>query len=223
MQKYIYKITSPSNKIYIGQSTIPINRKIDSYRKMELYNVGIRKIVSAIQKHKWENMLFEVIEENTNWSTYELDQHEIYWISFYDSVNTGYNMTTGGGGVNSECARALAINHHASMSDEKKEKRKINCSKGQLKRYQEMPDSEKTRKQKSESHKGTYKIESPDGRVWVTDNGLKDFADQYNNEIKISYWQLFNAYRKCYNKETTKIIRKNINTWKVTRIDKPDN
>jgi hypothetical protein len=63
MQKYIYKITSPSNKIYIGQSTIPINRKIDSYKKMELYNVGIRKIVSAIRKHKWENMLFEVIEE----------------------------------------------------------------------------------------------------------------------------------------------------------------
>lgn len=220
MVKYIYKITSPSKKIYIGQSTILFEQKYNDYQKCELYTISNRKIIKAIKKHKWKNMLFEIIEQNDQWTKQELNDQEIFWINYYDSVNTGYNMTIGGDGVDSECARKLATIHHATMSEEKKQQRKENCSKGQQKRFQENPDSEITKKRKSDSHKGSYKIESPDGRIWETNIGLKEFAEKYKDEIQIGYWQLFNAYRRCYNNKTIARKRKDNNRWKVIRIDK---
>lgn len=96
-------------------------------------------------------------------------------------------------------------------------------SAAQTKRFLGSPDSTATKKRKSDAHKGTYIIESPDGRIWVTDQGLKDFAELYKNELTVTYWQLFNAYRKCYNKLSTYKKRKDNNTWKVTRLDKLNN
>lgn len=223
MIRYIYKITSPSNKIYIGQSTKPVEDKIYSYVLCERYTTSKRKIVSAIKKYGWDNMTFEVLEENNQWSKEELNGREIFWISYFDSVNCGYNMTKGGDGVDSACAKQLALAHHRNMSEEKKEARKKNCSIGQLQRFKENPESELTKKRKSDSHKGVYRIESPDGRIWETDIGLKDFAEKFKNELNVNYWQLFNAYRKCYNNTVIQRKRKDNNTWKVTRLDKPNN
>jgi hypothetical protein len=112
-----------------------------------------------------------------------------------------------------------ATKHHATMTEEKKKERAQNCSKGQLKRFQETPDSALTKKRKSDSHNGVYRIEAPDGRVWETNIGLKGFALQFKNEIKVSYWRLFGAYRKCYNNTTVVRKRKDNNNWKVTRLD----
>lgn len=223
MTKYIYKITSPSGKIYIGQSTKSVEDKIYSYVLCERYSNSKRKIVRAIKKHGWQNMIFEVIEENSSWSKEELDNREIFWISHYNSIETGYNMTIGGDGVDSDCARKFAITHHRTMSEEKKQTRKKNCSNGQLRRFKENPESDITKKRKSDAHKGTYRIESPDGKIWETDIGLKEFAKQYKNELTVDYWQLFNAYRKCYNNTVVKRKRKDNNNWRVTRLDKPNN
>lgn len=223
MKKYIYKITSPSKKIYIGQSTIPVENKILFYSRIEKYCKSKRKISTAIKKYKWENMVFEVIDFNDNWSKEELNSKEIFWISFYNSVNEGYNMTEGGDGVDSRCAKELALSHHRTMTEEKKEIRKQNCRKGQLKRFQNCPESEITKQRKSNSHKGSYRIESPEGKVWITDIGLKDFAELYKNEIKITYWQLFSAYRSCYNSKAVTRKRKDNNLWKVARLDKSSN
>ena len=82
-----------------------------------------------------------------------------------------------------------------------------------------LPDSDETKRRKSDAHKGKYLIESPDGRIWETDLGLKDFAKLHENELKIGYWQLFGAYRKCYNNTVTTRNRKDNNHWKVKRID----
>lgn len=217
--KYIYLITSPIGKHYVGQSKVSYNRKKYWYSLLEHKDTTDRKIVNAIKKYSWANMKFEVIERNDDWTKQELDNREIYWIAHYNSVNLGYNMTIGGDGVDSACARNNALKHHASMSEEKKLSRSKNCSKGQKKRYQNCPDTQETKQRKSDSHKGSYKIESPEGKIWITDIGLKDFAEQYKNEIKISYWQLFSAYRKCYNNTVTIKKRKDQNNWKVTRID----
>ena len=61
----------------------------------------------------------------------------------------------------------------------------------------------------------------PDGKEWITTLGLKEFAEQYQEELNATYWVLFGAYRKCYNNTVTTITRKNANQWKVTRIDTP--
>lgn len=223
MKKYIYKITSPSKKIYIGQATVSFEKKKESYRKAELYNKGNRKIVNAIKKYTWSEMIFEVIEENDKWSKEELNKREIFWIEYFDSINTGYNMTKGGDGVDSECARQNATQHHASMTEAKKKERAKNCSKGQINRFKENPESNVTKKRKSDSHKGSYRIVSPNGKVWETDIGLKEFAEKFKDETNMGYWQLFSAYRRCYNNTIVVRKRKDNNNWQVTRIDKPNN
>ncbi len=217
--KYIYLITSPSGKQYIGQSKVPIEQKIKSYLILEKNIKSNRLIANAIQKYGWAQMKFEIIESNNNWTQEQLNSREIFWIKKYNTLVEGYNMTSGGEGVDSECARSNAIKHHRTMSNEKKAQRAENCSKGQLKRFQQHPDSEETKKRKRDSHNGLYRIESPDGRVWETNIGLKGFAEKFKNEIQITYWQLFSAYRKCYTNVLTIRKRKDNNCWKVIRLD----
>jgi len=191
--KYIYKITSPSGKIYIGQSKMSVENKLKAYRDLEKNTKSNRKIANAIQKHGFSNMKFEIIEENSNWTKEELNAREIHWIAHYNTVNEGYNMTLGGEGVDSECARQNALRHYRTMAEDKK------------------------------IQKGEYRIESPEGKVWITNLGLEEFANTYANEIKIRYWQLFSAYRKCYNSKPVLRKRKDSNNWKVTRLDKSNN
>jgi group I intron endonuclease len=58
----IYKITSPSNKIYIGQS-IDIKKRFDSYRRMDKKNKKQTKLWNSFLKHGFLNHKFEIIEE----------------------------------------------------------------------------------------------------------------------------------------------------------------
>lgn len=84
----IYKITSPSNKIYIGQSW-NIKKRFGTYssgnckRQCKLYN--------SFQKHGVKNHVFEEIEiYNENITQYYLDQKEIYWWLHY--IDLGFEM-----------------------------------------------------------------------------------------------------------------------------------
>jgi len=86
----IYKITSPTNKIYIGQSINCDNRKT-YYRTLNCK--GQPKLYHSLQKHGWENHMFEIIE-HTNIP----NEREIYWINYYNSVNNGLNCSLGGSG-----------------------------------------------------------------------------------------------------------------------------
>jgi group I intron endonuclease len=217
--KYIYLITSPSGKQYVGKCTLPLEQKAVLYQSAAKYYPDIKRpVLIAIRKYGWDNMQFEIIEQNNKWTTQELNAREKHWIQHYKTLHTGYNITGGGDGHDSESAKLFWSN----ASTEWKQQRALNCSKGQLKRFENNPESEKTKKRKSDAHNGSYRIESSDGRVWETDIGLKGFAEQFQTELKISYWGLFNAYRKCYNKQDSIVIRKNTNNWKVTRIDKSD-
>jgi hypothetical protein len=129
-------------------------------------------------------------------------------------------MTKGGDGVDSKCAQSNALIHHKNMTEEKKAQRSKNCSLGQRKRFIETPESNLTRQRKSDAHKGQYQIVSPDGKTWITYKGLKDFAETHKDEINVTYWQLFSAYRKCYTNTVNVKKRKNENNWKVIRLDK---
>lgn len=217
--KYIYLITSPSGKQYVGKSTLLLEQKAIIYQSSAKYFLDIKRpILVAIRKYGWDNMKFEIIERNDNWTTLDLNAREKYWIEYYETLRNGYNVTAGGDGHDSESAKLF----WQRASEEWKRQRASNCSIGQKKRYAKNSDSDQTKKRKSDSHKGTYKIESPDGRQWITDLGLKEFAEKFQKELKISYWSLFNAYRKCYNKRSNTVDKKNTNNWKVTRVDKPD-
>lgn len=93
--KYIYLITSPSGKQYVGQSKVPVDKKIKSYIQLEKYIKSDRLIANAIKKYGWNNMKFEIIEQNQDWTAEQLNKREIYWIEKYNTLVEGYNMTSG--------------------------------------------------------------------------------------------------------------------------------
>ena len=93
----IYKITNKINgKIYIGQTIKSLEERFQKHcwettiKDKYHLNMAIKK---AIRKYGKENFTIELIEEV---ETDKLDEREVYWISFYDSYNKGYNCTLGG-------------------------------------------------------------------------------------------------------------------------------
>lgn len=94
----IYKYTSPSGKIYIGQTTQEKRRR-NTFLNVNK-NYGGDKIDAARRKYLPENFAYEVIERYSFKSADEarttLDEREEYFISLFDSYHNGYNMTFGG-------------------------------------------------------------------------------------------------------------------------------
>lgn len=83
----IYKITSPSGKIYIG-SSINIEKRIKYYKSLNCK--GQTKLYNSIQKYGWENHLFEVICECTKDLLYIKERH---YGEFYEVLGTqGLNL-----------------------------------------------------------------------------------------------------------------------------------
>lgn len=86
----IYKITNTINNMcYIGKSLCIEDR-------LKQHKNGIKSnehLQNAIRKYGIENFKFEILEECSR-ENYNL--RERYWINFYDSMNNGYNETSGG-------------------------------------------------------------------------------------------------------------------------------
>jgi group I intron endonuclease len=99
----IYKIINPRGKMYIGKSK-NIEKRFTDYRKIQCCKQQ-RKIYHSLKKYGPENHIFEIIEE----CEYEmLNDREIYWISKFNSIIEGLNLTSGGdGGVLSEESQKL--------------------------------------------------------------------------------------------------------------------
>ena len=91
---YIYKIYNDINdKIYIGQTAQTIERRWQDH----LYNSESldRHLYFAMRKYGVDHFFIEQVEECDNEI---LCDREIYWVSYYDSYNNGYNETLGGDG-----------------------------------------------------------------------------------------------------------------------------
>lgn len=78
----IYKIVSPSNRVYIGQSINCLKR----FKDYKLYNkTGSQKrLKNSFDKYGKENHIFEIIEEC---SIDLLNEKERYWQEYYDVLN----------------------------------------------------------------------------------------------------------------------------------------
>ena len=82
----IYKITSPSGKIYIGQS-IDIEKRW-AYYKTKKTNVQ-PKLQNSFNKHGVESHLFEILELCLEGM---LNQRERHWQDFYNVLTEGLNL-----------------------------------------------------------------------------------------------------------------------------------
>ena len=125
---YIYKITSPSGKIYIGQ-TIDLVRRKSKYKRLCCKQQP--KIYNSIIKYGWEKHIFEVIE-SIDYDKFLLNEREIFWINEYNSFNDGLNLTAGGDSkeVSNETKEKIRLsklgkpspNKGKKMTDEQKNK-----------------------------------------------------------------------------------------------------
>lgn len=92
----IYKSTSPSGRVYIGQTTRPVEMRWNEYKDLN-NSKGQPKLHRSFKKHGVENHIFEVIMTGIT-SKEMLNWYEIFYIAIYDSYKNGLNCTIGGEG-----------------------------------------------------------------------------------------------------------------------------
>ena len=83
----IYKITSPTKKVYIGQS-INIEKRIIRYRNLHCKSQP--KIYNSIKKYGWDKHIFEILLEC---EIHELNDKERYFQDLFNTVENGMNCT----------------------------------------------------------------------------------------------------------------------------------
>lgn len=90
----IYKITNIINgKVYIGQTKQGYLDRWCQHKSHARTGRSKHKLANAIRKYGEENFKVEAIEE----CPYEqLNEREVYWIKYYNSIKEGYNIKTGG-------------------------------------------------------------------------------------------------------------------------------
>lgn len=110
----VYKYVSPSNKVYIG-TTINENARRSAF----LRNGGVYagpKINKAREKYGPKNFKYEIIFEVISYNLDEilniLDKKECEYIKLFNSIDNGYNMSTGG-----------RDNHNLILSEESKQRK----------------------------------------------------------------------------------------------------
>lgn len=120
----IYKITSPSSKIYIGQS-INIESRFKYYKTM--YAKKQLKLDRSLRKYGIDLHIFEVIEQCDE---LHLNERERYWQEFYDvlgkkGLNCRYTNTFDKSGkLSKESCKKIAESHKGKThSKERVEKR----------------------------------------------------------------------------------------------------
>ena len=82
----IYKISSPTGKIYIG-SSVNIERRFTNYKYLQCQQQP--KIYNSLKKHGPENHIYEILEEC---KVDKLIIRETYWIEKFNSIKDGLNI-----------------------------------------------------------------------------------------------------------------------------------
>lgn len=100
----VYKLTSPSSKVYIGQTKQSLGIRWhqhitlwNQYKKQNKPYIGCStKLFYAFDKHDpslWQQEILSTCNDHT-----ELNLTEIQLIKEYNSIDNGYNITKGGSG-----------------------------------------------------------------------------------------------------------------------------
>lgn len=123
MNNYIiYKYTSPSGKIYIGQTCLGIRKRAgvngEKYlRKNKDGNFNQPLIANAILKYGWDNFTKEILFKNL--SQEEANEKEIEMIEYYKSSDRryGYNIRSGGESYSEKDRKRMSESIKAKWED----------------------------------------------------------------------------------------------------------
>lgn len=144
----VYRLTSPSGKVYIGITSRSVKQRWNNGRGY----THCRAMYGAIKKYGWENIQKEILLENTTESEAKSLEKLLIKLHRSNERGYGYNLTEGGDGT---CGRKLTeeakaylrkINKGKKLTEEQKEHlRQINLGKHH---------TEETKKKMSATHKG---------------------------------------------------------------------
>jgi group I intron endonuclease len=152
----IYKITSPSGKIYIGQST-NIKKRFNSYYRFDCKEQI--KIYRSFKKYGPENHIFEEIEYC---SLEQLNERERHWQDYYDvlgknGLNCKLTKTNDKSGKHSEETKLKISKSNKGKSKSEKHKQKMSESGKGKNTGPKPPRSEEHKLNISKANKGKIK------------------------------------------------------------------
>ena len=110
----IYKITSPSNKIYIGQTT-NYSKRHNAYKNHKCKRQP--KLFASIEKYGFINHTIEIVKEC---QVEDLNYYERYYQEYYESVLNGLNL------------RYTATTDKSGFMSEESKKRMSDSGKGKI-------------------------------------------------------------------------------------------
>lgn len=109
---YIYKLTAPNGKVYIGQ-TVNLDQRMSSYVKGG--SKSQKRLHRSINKYGWDSFTKDIIFQG-ECSGKCLDRLEILFIHQYGSYSDGLNMTKGGDKPPSQKGKKLSPEQIARRS-----------------------------------------------------------------------------------------------------------
>jgi group I intron endonuclease len=169
----IYKITSPTGKIYIGQS-IDIQRRFNEYKNNRGCSVATR-LYHSLKKYGFENHTTEILIEC---DVSELNDKEIYFIEKYQSFNTEHGMNLHSGGnnhkVSDETREKQRLSHLGQPAWNKGIKRTEEQKKAQSEKMKGRKASKETKLKMSLAHKGKKHTEETKKKLSQTKLGEKN-------------------------------------------------
>ena len=208
----IYKYTSPSGKVYVGQ-TINEQKRRNTFLNLSL-SYGGDKIDNARNKYLPENFQYEILEENNYTDLHtakeELNKLEIHYIDYFDSYRTGYNSALGGGTTTGykfteEQKHKMSVIRKGVAKSEEFKQKISNALKNKAK-------SEEHRKKIAENNKkrskkvGEY---TKDGELLKIYDSITDAANAHNTG-KSHISDVIHGRRKTLHKRVFKLIEDNV-------------
>lgn len=198
-QSGVYKITSPSNKIYIGQS-IDLQKRLNDYQKYNKTGTQIR-LKASFDKYGVENHIFEIIEECP---IELLNQKERYWQEYYDVL--------GENGLN--CKLTSLKDKSGKLRQEIKDKisQSLKGQKRTEEQKQKMSNSQKGKKQSKETIEKRIdkikKLNKDENHRRKFGKSLRKKIYQYDNKgIFIKEWESLRTASRELNIQSSQISR----------------
>jgi len=175
---YIYKLTSPNGKSYIGQTIRPIEKRLEEHRTGE--SKRCRALYNAIKEYGWENFEKEWNEVPDD----DLNFYEEMLVALLGTLSPyGYNLKEGGGNTGKPCEETRQKQSEAKLCDKnfwygksgEKHPRHGKSSSDETRRKQSEAHigqvmSEETRKKISEAHIG--KVMSEESRQKMSESRI---------------------------------------------------
>ena len=150
---FIYTLTSPSRKKYIGQTTRPIEQRFDDHQKK---NSGCKAISGAIEKYGWDNFIVDYYECPDD----ELNKHERWLVELMGTLAPGgYNLREGGGSrgrLSEETKKKMSESKTGNHHTEESKKKMSDANSGEKHPNYGKIRSEDTKKKLSIAHQGKH-------------------------------------------------------------------